>query len=129
LAPQTRNIQVKGTTGYDLRPLRAMEFDLLNLADAANSTYNMLSGHEGRGRARAGGRLAESGSRPKQARFPPCPRRAAWLVFPAPPVQQPHERRFHWCRAASCRFGNGNCAAGAPGADIGSMVTAVAERQ
>jgi hypothetical protein len=49
VASQARNALytvAEDATGYDLRPLRSMESDLINLSDAANSTHNTLSGRE-----------------------------------------------------------------------------------
>jgi hypothetical protein len=49
VASQARNAlytAAQDATGYDLRPLRSMESDLINLSDAANSTHNALSGRE-----------------------------------------------------------------------------------
>ena len=43
LAAELHTIQAQDATGCDLRPLRAQESDLINLADAANSTHNMLT--------------------------------------------------------------------------------------
>jgi hypothetical protein len=51
VASQARNAlygAAQDATGYDLRPLRSMESDLINLADAANATHNALSGQEAR---------------------------------------------------------------------------------
>jgi hypothetical protein len=61
---QARNVlytQAEDATGYNLRPLRQMESNLITLSDAANSTHNWLSGKEatyqstGLGKRLAGG--------------------------------------------------------------------------
>jgi hypothetical protein len=49
VAAQARDVlytQAEEATGVNLRPLRAMESNLISLSDAANSTHNFVSGKE-----------------------------------------------------------------------------------